>query len=152
MTSEAWARFEDSLALDYERWHDGIGIDLDALAALSGEERARAESRLLGAEPTWREIQGLAVLDTPAARAALRAVLDGGDTESRMAVVRAAPAVLEPGELDDLLVTGLGDATIGDGLTAVLDLVEQHHPPAVLDALVARARDRPGDTAVHLAA
>ncbi|HEV7721941.1 MAG TPA: hypothetical protein VGO60_11675 [Iamia sp.] len=154
MASEAWDRFEDSLALDFERWHDGIGIDLDALAALEGAERERAEARLLGAPAlTWREVQGLAVLDTAAARAALRGVLaEGDDRETQLAVVRHAPGVLGPGELDAILVAGLGDAVIGGGLTSVLDLVEAHHPPAVLDALVARARDRPGEVAVHLAA
>jgi hypothetical protein len=150
--SEAWTRFEDSLHLDFDRWHDGIGIDLAALAALEGEERARAETRLLGAPPTWREVQALARLDTPAARSALRTVLDGGNTETRMAVLRHAPDVLGPGEREAQLVEGLADATIGGGLTGVLDLVEEHHPPGVLDALLARARDRPGDVAVHLAA
>jgi hypothetical protein len=152
VASEAWERFEDSLRLDYERWHDGVPIDLDALAALAGEERASAEARLLGGQLTWREVQALAVLDTPAARAALREVLDGSDHQARMAVVRHAPSLLEDGELDAQLVAGLASASIGDGLTSVLDLVEAHHPPVVLDALLAGARDRPGDVAVHLAA
>jgi hypothetical protein len=152
VASEAWERFEDSLRLDYERWHDGVPIDLDALAALEGEERGWAEARLLGGTPSWREVQALAVLDTPAARAALRTVLDGTDQEARMAVVRHAPSVLDDGELDAQLVAGLATATIGGGLTSVLDLVEAHHPPVVLDALLAGARDRPGDAAVHLAA
>jgi hypothetical protein len=153
VVSDAWERFENSLHLDHERWHDGIGIDLDALVALEGEERERAEARILGSRPwTWREVQALAVLDTEATRAALRQVVEGSDVQARFAVVRSAPGVLAPGELDDLLVAGLAEAVIGGGLTSVLDLVEQHHPPAVLDALLARTRDRPGDVAVHLAA
>ncbi|MFO1497686.1 MAG: hypothetical protein U1G07_04715, partial [Verrucomicrobiota bacterium] len=32
-------RFQNSLTIDYEKWHDGIGYDLEALRAASPEER-----------------------------------------------------------------------------------------------------------------
>jgi len=40
------ARFERGMEMNYEKWHDGIGYDLDALRAASNGERAEAFSAL----------------------------------------------------------------------------------------------------------
>ena len=37
MTKE-YQRFLDSLNIDYSKWHDGVGYDLDALRKLSPDE------------------------------------------------------------------------------------------------------------------
>ncbi len=152
-TSTAWDRFRASIPLDHERWHDGIGIDLDAIDALDPDERLRAETVLLaGAGLTWREIEALARLGTPGVEPALREVLRSGRLEDRLAVVDHAPELLGPGELDALLVEGLATATALDGRSRLLRRVEQHHPPVVLDALLAAARQREPEMAVHAAA
>ena len=44
--SDAVSRFRASMNIDYEKWHDGIGYDLDALRAASNGERAEAFSAL----------------------------------------------------------------------------------------------------------
>lgn len=39
MPTDAYAKFLASLELDHERWHDGEGYDLEALASIDESER-----------------------------------------------------------------------------------------------------------------
>jgi hypothetical protein len=59
--SEALRRFLDSTAIDYEKWHDGIGYDLDALRALEGLDRRQAvewlRGRLRSPDAGWRDAE-----------------------------------------------------------------------------------------------
>jgi hypothetical protein len=54
-------RFLDSTVIDYEKWHDGIGYDLDALRALEGTDRRQAldwlRRRLRDPEAGWRDAE-----------------------------------------------------------------------------------------------
>lgn len=150
--SGAWARFVDSVPLDYERWHDGIGMDLEAIDDLAPDERARAEALLRAEPPTWREVEALARLATPGAEAALGEALRSGPLDVRLAVAEDAPHLVGPGELDALLVWGLATVEPLDGLSRLLSHVARHHPPSVVEALWACARTREGDVAVHAAA
>jgi hypothetical protein len=71
------ARFLRGMTLDLDQWRDGIGHDVAALAEASPGERRTIEKVLLSKRPrTWREIEALAALDTPAAEQALREALD----------------------------------------------------------------------------
>ena len=74
MTSKAYQLFLDSMVLNFERWHDGIGYDLEALAQLDSRERSSIEKLLiqnLADKGDWRDVQALTVLNTPAAREAV---------------------------------------------------------------------------------
>lgn len=146
------ARFARSMVIDFDRWHDGIGYDVELIDAATPEERAAIEALLLGhGVRDWRDVEALARFTSPRAREALRSALRGGDTRLRAALLRYAPAVLEPGERETLLVAGLEHATLDDGLSDVLDLVAHEHPPAVVDALLRGVLDRDGRTAVLFA-
>lgn len=148
-----WQRFEQSLRRDRERWHDGIGYDLEALAAAGPDERRQIEERLLHEQPrTWETIEALAALDTPRARAAILAALDDPDARVRAAVTRFAGSLIPTEDLTASLVRGLETAEFHGGLTQVLDQVEAFHPPAVIDALLRGALAREGEVAVHFAA
>jgi len=150
---DAVARFLSSMAIDYERWHDGIGYDLEALRNASAEERSRIEEILLGRGVTgWRDVEALAALGTPRARAALRQGLASGDPEVRMAVLSHAPELASDGERTAALVAALRDAEFYGGLTQALEEAEAHHPPEVVDALLRGALARSGEVAVHFAA
>jgi len=62
-------RFERSMVIDYEKWHDGIGYDLDALRLASETERKAIEQMLIGhSQRDWRDIEALAEIDTKTAR------------------------------------------------------------------------------------
>jgi len=146
-------RFAESMRPDRERWHDGVGHDLQALAEAGPDQRRLIEERLLARQPrTWHDIEALAALDTPRARAAILAALDDPDAQVRAAVTRFAAQLVPHQDLVAALVRGLETAEIYGGLTQVLDQVEEFHPPPVVDALFRGALRREGEVAVHFAA
>jgi len=146
-------RFEQSLCIDYEKWHDGIGYDLDAIRDASPAERAAIETLLLqqGVQD-WRVVEALAVLDSAGARAALERAKRSQDHALAIAVARYAPHLLSDDELTAMLTDALTRARFYGGLTQALDLAMRHHPPAVIEALLRGTIERDGEVAVHFAA
>ncbi len=146
-------RFTRSMERNRERWRDGVGYDLEALSAASPDARRAIEERLLRKRPrSWHDIEALAALDTPRARAAILAALDDPDAMVRAAVTRFAAAQIDRDEVAAALVRGLETAEFYGGLTQVLLQVETFHPPAVVEALFRGALARKGEVAVHFAA
>jgi hypothetical protein len=143
-----------STDIGYEHWHDGIGYDLAALAALVGAERDEAERWLLArAGEDWRDIDGLLELGTERGHDAVVDQLRHGRTEMRLAAARRLPAdpAIEADRMAAIL-DGLAHATLLTGLSVVIDLAERYPTPAVIDALF-RAILRPDrELAVHAAA
>lgn len=102
MKSPPYQRFIKSMAIDYEKWHDGEGYDLAALAELQGAERAEIERTLLGrADNDWRDLEALAQLDTPAGWRAIERVARGAGDNA----VHAARLLAEksPGHGEEVL-------------------------------------------------
>lgn len=146
-------RFAESMRRNHERWHDGIGYDLQALAEAGPDQRRMIEERLLDKHPLiWHDIEALAALDTPRARARILAALDDPDAMVRAAVTRFASGQVAREDHTAALVKGLETAAFYGGLTQVLDQVAEFHPPAVVDALCRGALRREGEVAVHYAA
>lgn len=147
------ARFLASMAIDYDKWREGIGYDLEALRAASPAERATIEGVLINHWPRgWRDVEALAQLSSDAARAALRDGLRDDDAEVRAAVVRHAPQLVSGEERLASLLRGIAQATSFHGLDAVLSEAADYHPAPVVDALFRAALHRSGDVAVHFAA
>ena len=147
-------RFRNSLFIDYEKWHDGVGYDVDALRELTPAERMTAESRL-DATHDWRDVEALAVLaqrGSPSAEQALRGALRTGSHEIRLAVMRYAPQLVDDDARSATLLHALETATPFDGFTATLEQVEKFHPPPIVDALWRGLTTRQGDVASHYAA
>ena len=74
MPSEACQPFLDSMVMDFDKWHDGTGYDLEALEQLGPEERDSMEKLLiknLEQAGDWRDVEALAALGTPSARTAV---------------------------------------------------------------------------------
>lgn len=153
MELSAYERFRRSMAIDYEKWHDGIGYDLDALDQASPAERDAIEKLLLsrGARD-WRDVEALARLDTEPARAVLRDALREGDAGIRMAVARHAPGLLDEAGRTRSLVQAIGSVEPFGGLSDVIDEAVEFHPPEVIDALYLGVLRRDGEVAVHFAA
>lgn len=150
--SDALRRFNDSMVMTYERWHDGEGYDLTALRELPPLELAEVEQRLVAnALQGWREIEALAALNTPRAQEALRQALKRGNAEIRGAVLRYAPDLADPDERTQAIIAAIKTADVYEGLTGVLDAVQQHHPPEVIDALLKAVRTAPPVAAGHYA-
>jgi hypothetical protein len=152
--TSALDRFVHSLFIDYEKWHDGVGFDLDALRELKPEERKVAESRL-DATHDWRDVEALAVLaqlGSTSAEQSLRGALRSGSNEIRLAVMRYTPHLVDDGTRTTMLVQALDTATPFDAFSSTLEQVESFHPPAVVDALWNGLTTRQGDVATHYAA
>ncbi|MCP4041096.1 MAG: hypothetical protein GY731_03940 [Gammaproteobacteria bacterium] len=152
-SASALDRFEQSLQIDYEKWHDGIGYDLDAIRGASPEERSSVEALLFQRGfRDWRDVQALAVLNSPRAREALRSAMSSRDHQVSLAVARHAPDLLDEAERAALIVRGLERATVYAGLTQALSQAEDCHPAPVIETLLHGAVRRSGDVAVHFAA
>lgn len=149
-------RFEASMAIDYEKWHDGIGYDLDALGAIEGTGRTAPERMLIGrldaGHLDWRDVEALAALDTPVARAALVGAAERGSAGQRITIGRYAPDVVSERQLVEAIIDELAAAEFYGGLTQALDAAADLHPPEVIDALLRGALHRQGDGPVHFAA
>ncbi|MEO7598279.1 MAG: hypothetical protein ABIV50_05070 [Opitutus sp.] len=147
------AQFERSMVMDYDKWHDGIGYDLELLRKLSARDRGAVEAMLIRKGLNgWRDVEALAEIDSDASRAVLEAGVHHRSPEVRNAVLQYAPQVVSEAHKVRVLVQGLKSDVIFDGLTQTLDQVAGFHPPAVMEALFRGAVERSGDVAVHFAA
>lgn len=63
MSAEAVKRFQDSMIMDFDMWHDGTGYDLSAIDDMTPEERKGVATMLKSRDQTWRELEALAALD-----------------------------------------------------------------------------------------
>ena len=150
MPSEAFAKFVASLELDYDRWHDGDGYDLDALAEIDTSERGDAVHLLAQREATWREIEALETIDIPPAFMAIkRALRDSDSIDTRLA---AAESLANLGKLDEPLDTVLAREirNLDADCTRALLMAEQHPTDAVKQALLEASHKRT-DSAMHCA-
>jgi hypothetical protein len=149
---DAVRRFEQSMIMDFDSWHDGTGYDLDAVASATPDERQRITDLLLARDVTdWRDVEALAALGTPEADERLKRAFHRGSLSLRLSVLRHAPHVVSERQRTKVLVEGIERSTIGDGLTPTLLDVEEFHPPAIVKALLRGTLKRPGDVAVNLA-
>jgi hypothetical protein len=152
-TSDLVQRFRDSMAIDYNKWHDGIGYDVGLLSKASPEELREVEAIMLQRGILdWRDVEAFAVFHSPAARMALRRALKGSDESIRAAVLNYAPEIVSEDERCASLISALETAEIFGGLTQTLLQVEDFHPPLIVDALLRGTLRRDGTTAVNFAA
>ena len=147
------SRFIESMKINYEKWRDGIGYDLEALKEANIKELEEIERILVNRyPPDWRDIQALAILDTPESRSALKDALLSDIIEVRMAVLRFAPQLVNDEYRTKLVVEALKTATSFNGLLQTLYIVEEYHPEEVVNELFHGVLRREGGVAVHFAA
>ncbi|MBS1827684.1 MAG: hypothetical protein JST93_20385 [Acidobacteria bacterium] len=142
--SPAVERFRESMQIDYWKWHDGIGYDIELLKQANADERRQMEALILarGARD-WRDVEALAALRTPKAIEELRQALHRGDHDIAMAVIEHAPDLVTDAERTVALVSAIAGAEIGSGLAEALRLIKHFHPPEVIDALFRAVLTRP---------
>ena len=150
--SAAYDRFISSMQLTYDKWHDGEGYDVDAIAEMTLDERESLVDVLTGREVTWREIEALAAIDSTRARAAVEsASTNVGSADTRLAAAEAkhraggaSPAKALARQIREL-------SEVGDGLTRALLMAEEHPTDEVKRALL-YASSRPTEAAMHCGA
>ena len=147
------SRFVRSMIIDYKKWHDGMGYDLEALGLASADERLAIEKILISSKGRdWRDIEVLAEMDTPRSRKALSEAFVEGDSQVRMAVISYLPDIVNYNEKVDAIVHSLRVGNIYGGLSHTLDLVEEFHPPEVVGELFRGTQEREGEVAMNFAA
>lgn len=143
-----------STDIDYERWREGEGYDLEALRALDPDERFRAEHWLRArAGEDWRDLEALLEIGTETARAAVVDQLRRGKLEQRLSAARLLaddPALAA--DIEAAAIAGLESAVFYGGLSTALDLATDRRTPAMIDALFRAALRDEGEAAVHAAA
>lgn len=122
------------MQIDYYKWHDGIGYDIDIIHSANAAERAEIERLLArrGAKD-WRDVEAFAALGSTAQ---LRKALGSSDFTVALAVVERAPHLVSEQEAVALLGRALREAEIGEGFAEALRIVERFHPPAIIDAML----------------
>jgi hypothetical protein len=146
-------QFRASMAIDYEKWREGIGYDVDLIRQAGPTGRAALAAVVVPrAVNDWRDVEALAALGTAEAHHALQDALTSGAPAVQMAVLRYAPGLVTPEEREAVLVEALRTAKFYGGLSEALDEVTRFHPPAVIAALLRGTLDRQGDGPVHFAA
>jgi hypothetical protein len=149
----AAGRFERSMAMDYEKWHDGTGYDIATLQAATPEERKEIETLLVRhGVKDWRDVEALAALGTTQADEILKAALDARDPEISLAMARYAPELVPDTRRAAVLVKALETAELYGGLSEALDQAAEFHPQEVVEALFRGTLARDGESAVHFAA
>jgi hypothetical protein len=146
-------RFEKSMEIDYEKWHDGIGYDLDAIKLASQTERKAIEQLLVYHSPRdWRDIEALAKIDSESAREAIKNATKDPNPAVRVAVTRFAPNLVTDSERSQSVIDALEHAEIYSGLSQVIDDIEVYHPAKVKEALIKGLLSREGEVATIFAA
>ena len=149
MPGPDYQRFIESMRIGFDQGHDGTGYDLEALAAMTAEERAAVESiliRQLAGAGDWRDVEALAALATPGAMAALKVAARHRNPEVRdRALETLAAAGPQPGdEIEHDIVSAVE--------RGALDLAQSHPTPRVKRAVLDCARLADPTTRVHAAA
>jgi hypothetical protein len=153
--SPAYDKFIGSMQLSYDDWHDGNSYDLDALEEIPESQRDAAVKVLadhLEKHPDWRDVEALAVLDTPEARKAIRKAVKDADLETRM---HAAEQLIELGEKSDLegtIIDALRNTGLGSGLSQAIDMAEEHPSPRIQETLLDLALNGTEEQRIHCAA
>lgn len=148
---EMLRRFADSMQMNFERWKEGTGYDLEALKCLSPQNQRRMEDQMTP-PAGWRDVEALAALDTPTARETLRAAVHAQAIEVSLAVLSYAPRLVDDGTRTDVILRALVEAQPFAGQTETLDRAMAFHPPVVVQALFARLLRASGEMAYHCAA
>lgn len=154
MASDAYERFMASTEIDYDRWKEGEGYDLEALGQILGGERLDVEQWLFDrAGNDWRDLEALMAIGSDRARAAVLEQLRRGSTEQRLWAARFLADDASLGkDREAAVVRGLEQALLYGGLSLALDMAIEERTPAMIEALFRAALRDEGEAAVHAAA
>ncbi len=91
MHIETYQLFLDSMVMDFDKWHDGTGYDLETLGQLEPEERDSIEELLiknLKHAGNWCDVEALASLGTTSAGASVDKARFHNNTKVRKYALR----------------------------------------------------------------
>lgn len=137
-SSPALARFLASIPPIRDNWLETESYDLTALAELDPAERAQIVTLLANRDATWREVEALAAIDDPAARAAVdRALEHHLSIETRLSAAAAMHRQGRLADLDRFIARAIRQLSRPqDGLVRTLRLAATHPSETVRQALL----------------
>lgn len=141
--------------IDYLKWHDGIGYDLEVLRKFSIDEKEKIEHVLINHGITdWRDIDALAELGSEKALAAIRSAFQSDNYEVR---IRAIEHLLEKKavseqEIEAVLVETIPLVSLLNGQTFTLRLAEKYPTLSIKRMLLWCSLNGNDDIRVHAAA
>jgi hypothetical protein len=146
-------RFKTSMEVTYEKWHDGIGYDIDAIRIASQTERKAIEQILIQHHPRdWRDIEALAQIHSKDALETIKGAMKDPNPDVRIAVTRFAPTIVTNCERTRSLIKALQSAELFGGLSQTLDDIEKYHPKEIKEELIKGLLSREGEVATLFAA
>ncbi len=152
MNSPLIDRFRESMILNHDRWHDGVGYDLTLFGEATAQELEQIESLLVSRGiDDWRDVEALAALDTSRARDALHDAFRTGDANKRALIIAHAPSHFGEEERTDAIVAALENESPANQLTQIMLQVMDYHPPRVIQALLRGVCKRDAITASEFA-
>jgi hypothetical protein len=147
-----YERFRRVAQINADNWRDPEH-DLEAIRLGSDEDRKAIEVFMLNRGIRHpMDVEALALLDTPAANAALIQAYRQDRPEIRAAVARIAKGLIDEAEQLAELIQRIAECDAYNGLDPTLTQIEQTHPPEVIEAMLKRIATDPGVAAVHFAA
>jgi hypothetical protein len=147
--SEAFTRFLSSMQIDYEKWHDGVGYDLDALVQIHGEEQRHIEALLtdrMESTPDWRDIEALKAIGTPTAMQTIRKALKNHKPDIRLHAAEQLKDAGEDLDIEQYIIDGLQQDMTTGATSKALDLAAEHPTPRIRKALLDAALDSKDST------
>ena len=153
--SKEYQRFLDSMNMDYAKWHDGVGYDLDVLRKLSIDEKEKVEDVLIThGVRDWRDIEALAEIGSEKALSAIKSALQSDKYEVRIKAIESLSEkkVVGEKEIETVLVETIPLVSILNGQTFTLRLAEKYPTSEVKRALLWCTLHGNDDMRVHAAA
>lgn len=147
--TDAYTRFLASKSIGYEQWHDGIGYDMKAFAAMApAEQDHEVRIALEKNDPDWRDLDVIAAKNDRACVDHLRDLLLHPSVETRgHALSRLIDGGHTPGSVPDVQLAHIIDALPDDddeypAMTQALYLAHAHGGPISKLALLRGAKEK----------
>ena len=151
MPSPAYDRFTASMVMDFDKWHDGLSYDIEALSQVTREEAERLTDELVAKTTLdWRDVEALRALATPKAlaRLAVAATTQSGDGGAQ-ALIHAIEVQGWTPKIEKRFIELLEKAVaMSVSLDRLYRVAEAHPTPAVI-AEVFRGARLAGDAATR---
>lgn len=151
MPTDAYNRFIRSMEINYEKWHDGVGYDLEALGQMTDDERKSIAARLQNRRD-WRDVEALAAIgDEPSVKAVEAAVLEA-EPDARMKALRKLhdQGKITDEFLEQRLLEELKVVEPYGGMTGCFFLLDEVNTPRIRCRVLWCVIHR-GDAAVNMA-
>ena len=153
--SAAYEKFVASMEMNYEKWHDGEGYDLDAVKNVTATERDRLVELLrdrLKDSPDWREVEALGAIGGEAAIKVMRDALPRANAQIRLRLERQLAEMGELANIEDAIIAALRGTNLYGGFTQAIDMAEEHPTPRIRETLLDLALNGSDEKRIHCAA